>query len=53
MSYRSPNQRAVTPQGRGAFPGFDVLDEVDRWGFVKQGLKQKVQQYLPGLKEES
>ena len=32
MPYRSPNQRAVTPQGRGRFPGFDVLDQVDAVG---------------------
>jgi len=25
----------------------------DSWGFVKQGVKQKVQQYLPGTKDES
>ena len=26
MPFRSPDQRAITPQGRGRFPGFDVLD---------------------------
>lgn len=31
MPYRNPASRAVTPQGRGRFPGFDVLDEVPRW----------------------
>ena len=37
MPYRAPNQRAVTPQGRGRFPGYDVLDEVDRWDDVTAG----------------
>jgi len=33
--------------------GLAVLyGDEDRWGFVKQGLKQKVQQYLPGSKED-
>ena len=32
MPYRAPPQRAVTPQGRGRFPGFDVLDQVDVLG---------------------
>jgi pyruvate dehydrogenase (quinone) len=32
--------------------GLAVLHgDEDRWGFVKQGLKQKVQQYLPGTKD--
>jgi pyruvate dehydrogenase (quinone) len=30
-----------------------LFGDDDRWGFVKQGLKQKVQQYLPGGKDES
>jgi hypothetical protein len=34
MPFRSPAQRGVTPQGRGRFPGFDVLDEVDKWDDV-------------------
>ena len=38
MPYRSPNQRAVTPQGKGRFPGFDVLDEVHRWDDVTAGV---------------
>ncbi len=38
MPYRSPNQRAVTPQNRGRFPGFDVLDEADRWDDVTAGV---------------
>jgi hypothetical protein len=36
--YRAPDQRAVTPQGRGRFPGFDVLDEVHRWDDVTAGV---------------
>jgi pyruvate dehydrogenase (quinone) len=33
--------------------GLAVLrGDEDRWGFVKQGLKQKVQEYLPGTKSE-
>jgi hypothetical protein len=38
MPYRAPNQRAVTPQGRGRFPGFDVLEEVHRWDDVTAGV---------------
>jgi hypothetical protein len=38
MPYRSPNQRAVTPQGKGRFPGYDVLDEVHRWDDVTAGV---------------
>jgi Gluconate 2-dehydrogenase subunit 3 len=38
MPYRSPNQRAVTPQGKGRFPGYDVLDEVVRWDDVTAGV---------------
>lgn len=37
MPYRSPSQRAVTPQNRGRFPGFDVLDTVDAWDDVTAG----------------
>jgi len=37
MPYRSPSERAVTPQGRGRFPGFDVLDQVDAWDHVTAG----------------
>jgi pyruvate dehydrogenase (quinone) len=34
--------------------GLAVLHgDEDRWGFVKQGLKQKVQQYLPGTKDDT
>lgn len=38
MPYRSPDQRGVTPQHRGRFPGYDVLDEVDRWDDVTAGV---------------
>ena len=37
MPYRSPDRRAVTPQGRGRYPGFDVLAQVDRWDDVTAG----------------
>jgi hypothetical protein len=36
--YRPPGQRAVTPQGRGRFPGFDVLDSVAAWDDVTAGV---------------
>jgi hypothetical protein len=38
MPHRSPNQRAVTPQGKGRFPGYDVLDEVHRWDDITAGV---------------
>jgi hypothetical protein len=38
MPYRSPSQRAITPQNKGRFPGFDVLDEVDAWDDVTAGM---------------
>jgi hypothetical protein len=38
MPYRSRRQRAVTPQGRGRYPGFDVLDSVDAWDDVTAGV---------------
>jgi hypothetical protein len=38
MPYRAPDQRAVTPQNRGRFPGFDVLNEVDTWDDVTAGV---------------
>ena len=38
MPYRSPNQHAVTPQGRGRYPGFDVLDQVPQWDEVTAGV---------------
>lgn len=38
MPYRSPSERAITPQGRGRYPGFDVLDSVDVWDDVTAGV---------------
>jgi Gluconate 2-dehydrogenase subunit 3 len=38
MPYRSGNQRAVTPQRRGRFPGFDVLDSVEVWDDITAGV---------------
>jgi len=38
MPHRSPSQRAITPQHRGRFPGFDVLDSVDAWDDVTAGV---------------
>ncbi|HEX7355469.1 MAG TPA: gluconate 2-dehydrogenase subunit 3 family protein [Mycobacteriales bacterium] len=38
MPYRSPDQVAVTPQHRGRFPGYDVLEEVERWDDVTAGV---------------
>ncbi len=34
MTLRAPGPRAITPQGRGRFPGFDVLDQVHTWDEV-------------------
>ncbi|SDO36654.1 Gluconate 2-dehydrogenase subunit 3 [Nakamurella panacisegetis] len=38
MTYRSRDGRGLTPQGRGRFPGFDVLDQVDVWDDVTAGV---------------
>jgi hypothetical protein len=38
MPYRSPDQKAVTPQSRGRFPGYDVMDEAERWDDVTAGV---------------
>lgn len=38
MPFRPPHQRAVTPQHRGRFPGFDVLDQADLWDDVTAGV---------------
>jgi gluconate 2-dehydrogenase subunit 3-like protein len=38
MPYRSPGARAVTPQNRGRFPGFDVFDNVEEWDDVTAGV---------------
>jgi len=37
MPFRSPDQHGITPQHRGRFPGFDVLDSVDEWDDVTAG----------------
>jgi gluconate 2-dehydrogenase subunit 3-like protein len=37
MPFRSPSQHAVTPQGQGRFPDFDVLDQVHLWDDVTAG----------------
>jgi hypothetical protein len=37
MPSRPPGRRAVTPQGRGRYPGFDVLDQTDTWDDVTSG----------------
>ena len=38
MPFRTKAQRGITPQGRGRFPGFDVLDQADRWDDVTAGV---------------
>jgi hypothetical protein len=38
MPYRPPSQHAITPQNRGRFPGFDVLDQADYWDDVTAGV---------------
>ncbi|MHA3701792.1 gluconate 2-dehydrogenase subunit 3 family protein [Jatrophihabitans sp. YIM 134969] len=38
MPYRAPARHAVTPQHRGRFPGFDVLDQVHTWDDVTTGV---------------
>jgi len=38
MPHRAPHRRGLTPQGRGRFPGYDVLDEVERWDDVTAGV---------------
>jgi hypothetical protein len=38
MTFRPPTQQAVTPQGRGRFPGFDVLDQSGVWDDVTAGV---------------
>jgi hypothetical protein len=38
MTFRPPPLRAVTPQGRGRFPGFDVLDQSSMWDDVTAGV---------------
>lgn len=38
MPFRSRDQRAITPQARGRYPGFDVLDSVQAWDDVTTGI---------------
>ena len=38
MPFRPPTQHAITPQGRGRFPGFDVLDQAHLWDDVTAGV---------------
>jgi hypothetical protein len=38
MPHRNADQRAVSPQGRGRYPGFDVLDSVAAWDNVTAGV---------------
>ena len=38
MPFRSDSQRAITPQGRGRYPGFDVLDNIDAWDDITVGV---------------
>ncbi|BBX26851.1 gluconate 2-dehydrogenase subunit 3 family protein [Mycolicibacterium alvei] len=38
MPFRGRGRHAVTPQHRGRYPGFDVLDHVDAWDDVTAGV---------------
>lgn len=38
MPYRPPAGQAITPQGQGRFPGFDVLDQAHMWDDVTAGV---------------
>ena len=38
MPFRPPSQHAITPQGKGRFPGFDVLDQADKWDDATAGV---------------
>lgn len=38
MPYRPPSRHAITPQDRGRFPGFDVLDQAGYWDDVTAGV---------------
>ena len=38
MPFRGPSQQAVTPQGAGRFPGYDVLSQSDHWDAVTAGV---------------
>ena len=38
MPFRDPARHATTPQNRGRFGDFDVLDQVDEWDMVTAGV---------------
>ena len=38
MPFRARHHRAVTPQNRGRFPGFDVLAQAEQWDEVTAGV---------------
>jgi hypothetical protein len=38
MPFRPPHHHAITPQGRGRFPGFDVLAQAEKWDQVTAGV---------------
>lgn len=38
MPFRATHRRAVTPQHRGRFPGFDVLAQAEQWDEVTAGV---------------
>ncbi len=38
LPFRPPDARAITPGGKGRFPGFDVLDGVEHWDDVTAGV---------------
>jgi len=38
MTHRPPGTRGITPQGRGRFPGFDVLGQAQVWDDVTAGV---------------
>lgn len=38
MPHRSRSQKATTPQGRGRYLGFDVLDSVEQWDNITAGV---------------
>jgi hypothetical protein len=38
MPFRAPGQRAMTPGGHGRFPGYDVLQQMERWDATTAGV---------------